>query len=946
MNRKLLVGMLIMPLALAINSRTVLSQTTWDGGGTGNNWFTADNWDTNVVPNGISEDVIVGSPSPTVANSSVNINSLMVDVDGELTLNASLNFDFGGSASTTLVNMGSITTSNNSDFQLSGMVVNSGTIETISTGSFSDLEVVGTGATLSGGGTITLSGLANARINGIGGALLTIVDQTINGLGNIGTNSTTIDIMAGSLVDANSMGDTLNVDPAPAGLTNAGTMQASDGGNLRIDGFGGGAFDNTGGTISALAGSTVTLDAGATVQGGVIESVADGMVIVPTSQNVFLSDLTLDADVQVGNNTDFGVAGMINNTGSIQMNSSGSSTDIEVQAEGVTFDGAGTIVLGDAAINNRIVGVSSPMMVVLDQTIEGRGNIGGNTMSIQIDAGNLIDANSSGNTLNVDPDPNGLANAGIMRASSGGNLRIDGFGGGIFNNTGVIEALAGSTITLDANANVVGGEIRSVGDGMVVVPTSQSVFVEDLTLDAMLQVNNNTDFGVTGTINNTGTISMVSTGSITSFEVQSGGATLTGGGTVSLENNINSRIDGLGNPLLTIEDQDIVGLGNIGANTISIQLDAGNLIDANSMGNTLNVDPNSSGMTNDGTMQASNGGNLRIDGFGGGEIDNTNGLIQALAGSTVTLDANATVFGGQIVSVGTGSVVVPTSQNVFLSNLTLDADVQVGNNTDFGLEGTITNLGNIDMNSTGSNTDIEIQTGGATITGGGTISLNGINSRFDGPGTMTMQGGTLRGIGRVDTDSIFDGVTMAPGLSIGTLTFNSNPQLMNNSVFEIELSAANAVPGTSLDQFIINGTVNCVNCSGTIMLKTLDAMGNPGMLADFDPSQDYVFRFALADGVVGFNPNNFSVDTSQFANAFTGVFSITSGPVGSDEAIYVKYGQYAVGDVNQDGSINLLDVEPFVDELSNGGTSTEADINCDGSVNLLDVAPFINLLAG
>ena len=52
------------------------------------------------------------------------------------------------------------------------------------------------------------------------------------------------------------------------------------------------------------------------------------------------------------------------------------------------------------------------------------------------------------------------------------------------------------------------------------------------------------------------------------------------------------------------------------------------------------------------------------------------------------------------------------------------------------------------------------------------------------------------------------------------------------------------------------------------------------------------------------------------------------------------------GDVNMDGAINLLDVGPFVSELTNGSMLCEADVNEDGSVDLLDVGPFVDLLGG
>ena len=53
-----------------------------------------------------------------------------------------------------------------------------------------------------------------------------------------------------------------------------------------------------------------------------------------------------------------------------------------------------------------------------------------------------------------------------------------------------------------------------------------------------------------------------------------------------------------------------------------------------------------------------------------------------------------------------------------------------------------------------------------------------------------------------------------------------------------------------------------------------------------------------------------------------------------------------LGDVNLDGEINLLDVAPFVDLLTQGNFLPEADVNQDGVVDLLDVAPFVDLLTG
>ena len=53
-----------------------------------------------------------------------------------------------------------------------------------------------------------------------------------------------------------------------------------------------------------------------------------------------------------------------------------------------------------------------------------------------------------------------------------------------------------------------------------------------------------------------------------------------------------------------------------------------------------------------------------------------------------------------------------------------------------------------------------------------------------------------------------------------------------------------------------------------------------------------------------------------------------------------------LGDVNEDGDINLLDVAPFVEVLSTGSFHSNADMDQNGVVNLLDVNPFVAALAG
>ena len=51
-----------------------------------------------------------------------------------------------------------------------------------------------------------------------------------------------------------------------------------------------------------------------------------------------------------------------------------------------------------------------------------------------------------------------------------------------------------------------------------------------------------------------------------------------------------------------------------------------------------------------------------------------------------------------------------------------------------------------------------------------------------------------------------------------------------------------------------------------------------------------------------------------------------------------------LGDVNCDGVVDLLDIEPFVDAITTGTFSVKSDVNEDQVVDLLDVAPFVAIL--
>lgn len=712
-----------------------LAQTTWTGAGGNTSWNNAANWDSASVPNGATVDVTVGTPSPTDLDISVALQSLQIDAGGVVNVLGFRSLDFSGTAAQSLANAGTINLSNGSTLEFRMGVNNSGNIQVNSLGNLTNIDVVGT-SVLSGGGTISLNN-ANTQIRGVGaGAELIIQDQTISGFGNIGGNSLIIENGTNGVITANSNGNVLTIDPSTT-MTNTGVLQSENGGILALAG---GDYLNSGGSISALDGSSVRLANGVNITGGVLSTSGSGEIRAENSMNVFLSDVTNQGLVIAGNNSDLGISGTITNSGEIRLTSFGNTTDLEIQAGGATLTGGG--ILRMEATTTGINGFGT--LTIANQTIEGSGAIGQNTIGIINQTGGVINANISGETLTLDPNADGFVNEGVLQASSGGTLL---FNAGDYANLGSIAALQDSTVRFANNASVSGGTLSTSGNGQMLVNSSSNVFLSDLTTQGLIIAENNSDLGVSGTITNTGEIRLASFGNTTDLEIQTGGATLTGGGTVRMAAAA-TGINGFGT--LTIANQTIEGTGDIGRNTIGIVNESGGFINANVSGETLILDPNADGLTNFGTMQASAGGTLR---FNSGDYFNS-GTISALQDSTVRFVTGASVTGGTLSTSGNGQMLIDPSANVFFTDLTTQGLVIAGNNSDLGISGTITNSGEIQLASIGNTTDLEVQTGGATLSGGGTLRLTSTAAGINGFGTLTIADQTIEGFGAIGRNVI------------------------------------------------------------------------------------------------------------------------------------------------------------------------------------------------
>ena len=163
----------------------------------------------------------------------------------------------------------------------------------------------------------------------------------------------------------------------------------------------------------------------------------------------------------------------------------------------------------------------------------------------------------------------------------------------------------------------------------------------------------------------------------------------------------NSGIDDAGGvQTLTIGDQTIQGVGEIGRNSINVVNQIDGLIDANVDGETLTIDvansATDSSFINEGTLRASGGGILEVSGAGTAGIVNTDGIIEALDGSEVQFTASALIIGGELNTTGSGQFFVGPSQVATLDALTLNGPL-LGDDSTTVIAGTINNTSSIDL---------------------------------------------------------------------------------------------------------------------------------------------------------------------------------------------------------------------------------------------------------
>ena len=304
--------------------------------------------------------------------------------------------------------------------------------------------------------------------------------------------------------------------------------------------------------------------------------------------------------------------------------------------------------------------------------------------------------------------------------------------------------------------------------------------------------------------------------------------------------------------------------------------------------------------------------------------------------------------------------------NVTLINSTVSGNSNTGdslNNYNFPFNNSGTQGGGI-FSSSGdvSLTNSTVSGNSSTESGGGIASLFGdvslTNSTVSGNSSVIEGGGIGVDNGTIllVNSTVVENSTLGigGGISFQLGNFGNAELTLHNSIV-----AGNSDDGTAPDVTAVADVTNDLVVEHSLVGDTTGSgitastgVGNIlnqsallGPLA-FNGGSTMTHALLLGSPAIDAGNNALAVDETQ--NQLTidqrGEDRIFDGAVDIGAFEFQVDSPFLLGDANQDGGVDFLDIPPFVALLQAGTFLDEADINRDGSVNFEDISPFVSLL--
>ena len=665
-------------------------------------------------------------------------------------------------------------------------------------GSFLGFGVAaGESITLSGSGSITFDGTAGNRLSLDNGVQLNVAAGiTIDGQnGSIGTAvfaSPTGTLINNGVIRDDVLGGTLNISGTT--ITNSGTLQALNGGNLSLN-----TLITGSGTITTDGSSTVTQNAD-TISGNTIAGL---LSYTNSGSNQLLNDTISSSGVVTTIGGEDRVSGGFTLNGAVNINGGSYFGFGVAAAESITLKGSGSITF-DSNVNNHLSLDNGVQLTVAPGiTIHGQN-------------GTIGTAEFAG--------PTGiLINNGVIRDDvAGSTLTVSGT---TITNNGTLQALNGGALILSSPVSG-SGSITTDGSSTV---TQSNVFISGNTIAGLLSYTNGNSNSVllNDTISSSGVVTgplgqdrvsggltlngviNIDAGSAFGFGVAANESiTLSGSGSINLgDSNTNNRVSLDNGVQLTVAAGIVIHGQNGTIGGLAFASPAGAIINnstiqADVAGGTLNL--SSATVTNNGTLQALNGGDLSLNTLVTGGTITTDGSSTVSQGGGATL-SNATISG----EFAPGS----TGNPGFLSNDTVSSTGTVDLNLVSGAEERVTNglnlmgvinirqgsflgfgvaagesitlSGNGGINFDGTASNRITLDNGVQLTVAGGITIDGQNG-FIGPAVFASPTGTLINNGVIRDDVLGGTLT----LSSTTITNNGTLQALNGGDLNLTIPSS------------------------------------------------------------------------------------------------------------------------------------------------------------